>query len=106
MSEPVGLYNSAYGNFFSEVLGQVRREAFGEDIGQNSWLTAEEHSKFFEWLELKPGMNVLEIACGSGGPALFMAKQTGCNVTGIDNNEKGIAAANKMSQEHGLDSRV
>lgn len=106
MSDPVELYNSSYGNFFSEVLQQVRIESFGEDIGQNSWLTADEYLRFIERLELKPSSSILEIACGSGGPALFMAQKTGCSILGIDNNEKGIAAANKMSFERGLASKV
>lgn len=106
MSDSVDLYNSAYGNFATDLLGQVRREAFGVDIGQNSWLTADEYLRFFEWLELKPTSNVLEVGCGAGGPALFMARTRGCHIIGIDNNENGITTANKMSQEQGLASMV
>jgi cyclopropane fatty-acyl-phospholipid synthase-like methyltransferase len=106
MSEHVALYDTVYGNFAADVLAEVRREAFGTDIGQNSWLTAEEYRQFFEWLELKPSSNVLEVACGSGGPAIFMASTIGCHLTGIDNNENGIANANKMAQEQNLASRV
>lgn len=106
MSGHVALYDSAYGNFTTDVLAEVRREAFGTDIGQNSWLTADEYLRFFEWLELKPSSGVLEVACGSGGPALFMARTVGCHVTGIDNNENGVANANKMAQEQDLASRV
>ena len=36
-----GHYNSNYGNFQTELYANIRREAFGEDIGQNSWLTAD-----------------------------------------------------------------
>ncbi len=106
MSESVDLYDSAYGNFATTILEQVRLEAFGEDIGQNSWLTTDEYLRFFKWLELKPTSNVLETACGSGGPALFMARAIGCHILGIDNNENGIATASKMTQEQGLDSVV
>ena len=106
MSDFVGLYNSAYGYFSSEVLGQIRREAFGEDIGQNSWLTVDEYLQFISWLELQPDSNVLEIACGSGGPALFIARTTGCHITGIDNNKNGITTANKLAHEQGLSSSV
>jgi SAM-dependent methyltransferase len=106
MSDPVDLYDSAYGNFATDLLGQVRSEAFGEDIGQNSWLTADEYLRFFEWLEIKPASNVLEIGCGSGGPALFMARTRRCHIIGIDNNENGIATAKEMSQEQGLASLV
>jgi cyclopropane fatty-acyl-phospholipid synthase-like methyltransferase len=106
MTDPVALYDSAYGNFATDVLSAVRREAFGADIGQNSWLTVDEYLRFFEWLALQPASNVLEIACGSGGPALFMARTMRCHITGIDNNENGIATANRMSKEQGLASMV
>jgi hypothetical protein len=48
---PVGHYNANYGNFQTELYAQIRCEAFGEDIGQNSWLTADEQGKFLEWLD-------------------------------------------------------
>jgi hypothetical protein len=38
---PAGHYAN-YGNFQTELYAQIRHEAFGEDIGQNSWLTSEE----------------------------------------------------------------
>ena len=106
MSDSVDLYDSAYGNFAAEVFEQVRREAFGEDIGQNSWLTADEYLRFFERLKPQSSSNVLEVACGSGGPALFMARTTGCRILGIDNNENAIATANKMAREQRLDSQI
>jgi hypothetical protein len=40
MQPPVRHYDANYGNFQSELYAEIRREAFGEDIGQNSWLTA------------------------------------------------------------------
>ncbi len=106
MSDYVDLFDSTYSNFAATILEQVRRETFGEDIGQNSWLTDDEYLRFFNWLELKSSFNVLEVACGSGGPALFMARTIGCHIIGIDNNENGIATANKMVQEQGLDTQV
>ena len=42
MKGTVDLYNNIYGNFTERVLAEVRAEAFGKDIGQNSWITAEE----------------------------------------------------------------
>ena len=46
-----GHYSANYGNFQTELYAQIRCEAFGEDIGQNSWLTADEQGKFLEWLD-------------------------------------------------------
>jgi hypothetical protein len=30
-------------------LAKIRQEAFGEDIGQNSWITTDEYDTFFSW---------------------------------------------------------
>ena len=43
---------------------EVRVEAYGEDIGQNSWLTADEWRHFLQWLELSPGSALLEVEAG------------------------------------------
>src|SRR5262249_12678363 len=61
-------YDANYGNFQTDLYGEIRREAYGDDIGQNSWLTADEHDKFLEWLELSTGKKLLDVACGAGGP--------------------------------------
>lgn len=57
-------YDSVYGNFGRQLAATIRAEAFEEDIGQNSWLTASEHRKFCDWLELDASSEVLEIASG------------------------------------------
>lgn len=100
------LFYSAYGDFERDVLAQVRRETYGEDIGQFSWITADELRGFFDLLELGAGSEVLDVACGSGGPAIFMAQTTGCRVTGIDINESGIHTARQMASSRGLGERA
>lgn len=100
------LFYSSYAKFEESVLSQVREETYGEDIGQFSWLTADEFRHFFHYLDLGPGSDVLDVACGSGGPALFMARTTGCQVTGIDINENGINTANQMAQAQGMSAQA
>ena len=65
MSNRVDLYDSTYGNFKEQVLAEVRRETYGEDIGQNSWITAEEYDAFYGWLSLLP------TACARSGERLW-----------------------------------
>jgi ubiquinone/menaquinone biosynthesis C-methylase UbiE len=101
-----GHYNANYGNFQTELYAQIRREAFGEDIGQNSWLTSDEQDKFLEWLDLSPGKTLLDVACGAGGPALRIAAITGCSVVGIDILEQAVMTANSLAAQHGLAERV
>lgn len=95
----VDLYNSTYGNFREQVLAAIRQETYGEDIGQNSWITRDEYDMFFSWLNLSSGDHLLEIASGSGGPALYLAKKFQCRITGLDINEEGIKTANQHARD-------
>jgi 2-polyprenyl-3-methyl-5-hydroxy-6-metoxy-1,4-benzoquinol methylase len=100
-----GHYDSNYNNFQSKLYEQVRRDAFGEDIGQNSWLTASEQDKFQNWLSLGPGKRLLDVACGAGGPALRLAALTGASVMGIDVHEQAVVTANALAAQRGLAGR-
>jgi 2-polyprenyl-3-methyl-5-hydroxy-6-metoxy-1,4-benzoquinol methylase len=97
-----GRYDDTYKNFQTELYEQIRREAFGEDIGQNSWHTADEQDRFLTWLELSPGKTLLDVACGAGGPALRMAAITGCSVVGIDVHEQAVSTARSLAAQRGL----
>jgi len=99
-------YDANYGNFQTELYAQIRRDAFGEDIGQSSWLTADEQDKFLAWLNLSSGKTLLDVACGSGGPVLRIAATTGCAVVGMDVNEQAIATANSLAAQRGLTERA
>ena len=99
-------YNTNYGNFKTALYTEIRQEAFGEDIGQNSWLTADEQDRFIEWLRLSPGHTLLDVACGAGGPALRIAARTGCSVVGVDVHESAVKAAISLAAERGLDLRA
>lgn len=98
-----GHYDSNYGNFHTELYAEIRREAFGEDMGQNSWHTAEEQNKFIDWLGLGANKSLLDVACGTGGPALRIAAITNCSVVGIDFHEQAVAAGLTLTAERRLE---
>jgi SAM-dependent methyltransferase len=99
-------YDANYGNFQTELYAEIRREAFGEDIGQSSWLTSDEQDKFLGWLNLSPGRTLLDVACGSGGPALRIASITGCSVVGIEIHEQAVSTGNSLAAQRGLTQRA
>ncbi|MFZ1428313.1 MAG: hypothetical protein WAS21_16250, partial [Geminicoccaceae bacterium] len=81
-TDEVDLYGASYGGIAAGLQAEIRREAFGQDIGQTGWLTAAEQDLFIDWLGLGPGSRLLDLACGSGGPTLRIAARTGCSVVG------------------------
>ena len=99
-------YNANYGNFETELYAQIRQEAFGEDIGQNSWLTSEEQDGFLEFLDLRSGKTLLDIACGAGGPALRIAAKTGCSVVGLDIHQQAVTTGRSFAAQRGLAERA
>jgi cyclopropane fatty-acyl-phospholipid synthase-like methyltransferase len=106
MSTKVDLYNNSYNARGFNAQQAVRTETYGEDLGQSSWMTADELRRFIELLELNQDSNLLEVGSGSGGPAIFVAEQVGCNITGLDINEHGVDNANRIAKEKGLDARA
>src|SRR5215469_6041507 len=102
----VGHYSATYGKFASKLYAEMRAEAFGEDIGQQSWLSAEEQDRLIAWLDLRPEHLLLDVACGSGGPTLRIAERTGCRVHGIDLEAAAIRVAQAWVRKRGLTDRV
>jgi SAM-dependent methyltransferase len=98
----VDLYNNAYGKFENQVLAEVRRKTYGEDLGQSSWMTKDEFLSFMQQLQLNGSTHVLDVACGTGNPTLFMVKETGTRATGIDINPFGIKTASRSAKAQGL----
>ena len=106
MAKRIDLFDSTYSHFTKQVLETIRKETFGEDIGQNSWTTVDEYDRLLSWLHLRSEHHVLEVASGSGGPALYVAKHAGCRVTGIDANEAGVATATQSAAASNQADRV
>ncbi|HKR07084.1 MAG TPA: methyltransferase domain-containing protein [Bacteroidia bacterium] len=106
MTSKVELFYDTYKNYAEVLYGEIRKETYGEDIGQTSWLTADEYRNFFSLMHLSPNQKVLEVASGSGGPAVFMVKETGCRLVGVDINENGVANATKLAAENGLTDKI
>jgi SAM-dependent methyltransferase len=57
-------------------------------------------------LPIRRGDHVLDIGCGLGGPARYVAQRFGCTVTGIDITKPFADAGNKLTALLGMQSRV
>jgi SAM-dependent methyltransferase len=99
-------YDASYRNFHTDLYAEIRREANGDDLGQTSWTTADEQDRFLHLLNLSPTRALLDVACGSGGPALRIAERTGCSLVGIDVHDQAISAAKTLAAQRGVSQRA
>jgi cyclopropane fatty-acyl-phospholipid synthase-like methyltransferase len=99
-------YQSLYENFDSPLMSQLRQEAYGEDIGQHSWVTAEDLRSDAPRLKLTPAAQLLDLGCGPCGPLTFLMKTTGCTGIGLDSSAAALSAGRRRAQSLGLDDRL
>ncbi|MCJ1308791.1 Delta(24)-sterol C-methyltransferase [Agyrium rufum] len=57
-------------------------------------------------MHLQPGMKVLDVGCGVGGPAREIAQFTGATIVGLNNNDYQIERATKYAARDGLAEQV
>ncbi|CEH18676.1 sterol 24-c-methyltransferase [Ceraceosorus bombacis] len=74
-------------------------EAFYQAIARH------EHYLAFA-MHLKPGMRVLDVGCGVGGPAREIARFAGVEIVGLNNNDYQIERANRYTKKAGLEKQV
>ena len=64
-------YDALYRDFDSPVMRQFRQDAYGEDIGQHSWVGADEVRADIDRLSLSRTTRLLDLGCGPCGPLTF-----------------------------------
>ena len=57
------------------------------------------------FMHLSPGMHLLDVGCGVGGPARYFAEQ-GCQVTGLDLTEEFVQVAESLTRMLKLDGNA
>ena len=99
-------YDNVYDLFNAPVMRQVREEAYGEDIGQHSWVTSEDLACDIALLRLSADSRLLDLGCGPCGPLSYIANKTGCRAMGLDASPEAIIEGKRRSDSLGLSTRV
>ncbi|MEV5983199.1 methyltransferase domain-containing protein [Streptomyces sp. NPDC052114] len=62
--------------------------------------------RFIDLLRPRPGRRVLDIGCGTGGPAVRLARSSGAHVTGVTVSRRQVSEATELALAAGLIGKV
>ena len=96
-------YESLYREFDSPLMRQMRVEAYGEDIGQHSWVTADELREDITSLALSSSSGIVDLGCGPGGPLTFVLATVGCRGTGVDASASALRVTRDRAAALGVE---
>lgn len=89
---------------FAAIKKAMKAAWMAGDFGKIADLDMERGEEFVERLNLRPGMRVLDVACGTGNQSLPAAR-TGAGVTGLDHAPNLLEQSRAAAQKEGLKIR-
>ena len=99
-----GNYESFYREFDSPRMRQFRRDAYGEDIGQHSWVDADELRGDIPRLGLSPSSRLLDLGCGPCGPLTFILASVGCHGIGLEQSPAALRIGPERAASLGIEA--
>src|SRR5215216_1270414 len=90
----------------SAVVRRVRKGAYGEGgyVDQDGFMTADEILALARATGVTAGARVLDVCCGSAGPALELVRRLGCRVVGVDLSRAGVWHGRSQARARGFGS--
>lgn len=92
------VYEYAWGSSF-HFSRFYKGEGFHQSVARHEHYLAAQ-------MQLRPGMRVLDVGCGVGGPAREIAAFADVNVVGINNNDFQVQRARRYTKQAGLDKQI
>lgn len=99
--EAMRRFASVYDRSRAPVMLSIERRVCGCDYGGNSWTTQVEADNLIRRLQLGPGVRLLDLGAGSGWPALYYSKMSGCEAVLVDLPEIGLRIAQERAARDG-----
>ena len=83
-------------------MQRIRREGYGEDIGQHSWVTADEMRADIRRLQLTSSSKLIDLGCGPCGPLTFVLNTVRCTGVGVDVIEAALRVGRERAESMGI----
>jgi cyclopropane fatty-acyl-phospholipid synthase-like methyltransferase len=105
-TEAVDRFSDRYRRCCTPVVADIERSALGADYGSTGYTTRKQADDLARHLTLQSRDRLADIGSGSGWPGLYLARTTGCVVTGTDLPLDGLRNARDRARRDGLDGRA
>lgn len=114
--DPVDLVLSGYDAFYaawgrSSALRRIWQQHaagldFPEEFDHISFLTLDRLTSMADGMALAADDLLVDLACGAGGPGLWVARESGCRLIGIDQSAVAVVRAGERAARVGLVGRA
>jgi ubiquinone/menaquinone biosynthesis C-methylase UbiE len=103
------------GDVFELVMGAVKKMGIPQESLTVENLAPVDHFhargfvatvKLADRLTIQPGQHIIDIGCGLGGPARYLAKRFQCKVSGVDLTFPFVETANKLTRLLRMEDQV
>jgi SAM-dependent methyltransferase len=95
-----------HGETFNRIWRETAyRGEFPVEFAHIGFLTLTEGRRMLGYLDLTSDDVLVDLACGTGGPGLWVADASGATLVGIDPTDSGLAAARRRAAAVGLSKR-
>jgi ubiquinone/menaquinone biosynthesis C-methylase UbiE len=88
----------------------IFREVYGadypEEVAPNSYITMPLLHRMAQSLSVGPTSTIIDVGCGCAGPSLWVARETGAALVGIDLASMAMEHAARRAQEFGVADRA
>ncbi len=82
----------------SHWVQSVFAEDLPDEIDPYSFITLSGLEDIVSWLDISPGSLLVDLACGRGGPGLWLTRRTGAELVGLDFSPVGIDHAEQRAK--------
>lgn len=79
---------------------------YPEEADSTSFVTISDLKRIAAEIHVGPGQTFVDLACGRGGPGLWVARETGAALTGIDASRIAIEHASRNANNFSLDGKA
>ena len=105
------LFNTGFAGWSkSPTMRHIWRKVYGEDYPEDvdpfSFVTLTDLRRITRELRVGPGQTFADLACGRGGPGLWVARESGAALVGIDFSRVAVEHAIQRIGVFGLSGRA